>query len=71
MTDHPLTDEMIDEIELKFGRPCSECNNDFNMRAAYDKGYADALEDAQDIITCIQRKDSPSIPITLEELKDL
>ena len=54
-----------------------------DMRVAYDKGYdkgyAAALEDvyvrlpedAQDIITCIQRKNSPSTPITLEELKDL
>ena len=76
MTDHPLTDKMCRiiaphilfnastqgyEIEL-------ECDN---MRAAYDVGYAQALEDLQDVITSIQRKDSPSIPITLNELKDL
>ena len=42
-----------------------------DMRAAYDVGYAQALEDVQDTITCIQRKYSPSTPITLEELKDL
>ena len=71
---HPLTDEMCKQIQLhNFNQTDKErivvvadC-----MRAAYDKGYADALEDVQDTITCIQRKDSPSIPITLEELKDL
>ena len=64
---HPLTDEMCKQIQLHiFNQTDEDC-----MRAAYDKGYADALEDAQDIITCIQRKDSPSTPITLEELKDL
>ena len=77
MTDkkHPLTDKMCEEIQLYiFNQTDEDC-----MRAAYDKGYADALEkgyadaleDVQDVITCIQRKDSPSIPITLNELKDL
>ena len=64
---HPLTDEMCKQIQLHiFNQTDEDC-----MRAAYDKGYADALEDVQDTITCIQRKDSPSTPITLEELKDL
>ena len=34
MTDHPLTDEMIDEIQMSFGGPCFECYDD--MRAVYD-----------------------------------
>ncbi len=32
---HPLTDEMIDEIQIRFGGPCSEGYDD-NMRAAAD-----------------------------------
>ena len=32
---HPLTDEMIDEIQIKFGGPCLEGYDD-NMRAAAD-----------------------------------
>ena len=64
---HPMTDEMIDEIQMSFGGPCLTCYDD--MRAAYDVGYAKALEDVQDVITCIQRKDSPTEPITLEELE--
>ena len=71
---HPLTDEKCNKLSIF---DLDECSAPYaygimaDMRAAYDKGYADALEDAQDIITCIQRKDSPSTPITLEELKDL
>ena len=42
MTDHPLTDELIDQIQMKFGGPCFECYDD--IRAAYDKGAADRLE---------------------------
>lgn len=67
---HPLTDEMCESI-------CQYCNsftsqNEIwfqSIRDAYDVGYAQALEDLQDVITSIQRKDSPSIPITLEELE--
>ena len=43
-----------------------------DMRVAYDKGYdkgyAAALEDIQDILICIQRKDSTPMPTTLHEL---
>ena len=55
---HPLTDEMINSI-AGLHLPLDEDD----MRAAYDLGYAQALEDLQDIITCIQRRDNPSIPI--------
>ena len=34
MTDHPLTDEMIDEIQMRFDGFCFECHDD--MRAAYN-----------------------------------
>lgn len=105
MTDkqHPLTDEMIQGIWDKVGNDIVDAKDedldgfveDALMRAAYDIGYAQALEgvqnaitrvlrykrkdspyaesleDVQDAITSIQRKDSPSTPITLEELKDL
>ena len=39
---HPLTDETIDEIQMRFGGPCLECYDD--MRGAYDKGFDDAIE---------------------------
>lgn len=66
---HPLTDEICDEL-------WDEHACYFNLyeevrltcRAAYDMGYTEGLEDAQDIITCLQRKNSPSKPVTLEEL---
>ena len=41
---HPLTDEIIDEIQMRLGGPCPECHDDIHMRAAYDKGDADRLE---------------------------
>ena len=66
---HPLTDEIIDEIIDEFAP--DEWIFDWTydlMRAAYDMGYTEGLEDAQDIITCLQRKNSPSKPVTLEEL---
>ena len=39
---HPLTDKMIDQIQMSHGGPCFECYPD--LRAAYDKGAADMLE---------------------------
>ena len=65
MTDHPLTDVRIYDEIITLELP--SINDD--LRAAFDLGYAQALEDVQDTITCIQRKDSPTEPITLEELE--
>ena len=70
---HPLTDEMCEKI-YPYVKSVFDSDDEHTgkaMRAAYDLGYAQALEDVQDIITCIQRKNSTPIPITLEELKDL
>lgn len=39
---HPLTDEMIDQIQVELGGPCFQCYED--MRHAYDKGSKDMLE---------------------------
>ena len=62
---HPLTDEMCKEIQFEdIFRTQADC-----MRVAYDLGYTQGLENAADLITCIQRKDSPATPITLEELE--
>lgn len=74
MTNHPLTDEIIEEIWDTTG-PCDPAYfgerhpSPEEMRAAYDLGYTQGLEDASDLITCLQRKDSPAEPITLEELE--
>ena len=85
---HPLTDKDIQSIWDKVGNDIVNAKDEdlggefienALIRAAYDVGYAQALEDvyvrlpedAQDIITCIQRKNSPSTPITLEELKEI
>ena len=65
---HPLTDEMIDEIFAN-RQWWQSPDNVACLRAAYDVGYAQSLEDLQDIIICIQRKDSPAMPVTLEELE--
>ena len=65
MTHHPLTDVRIYDEIITLELP--SINDD--LRAAFDLGYAQALEDVQDTITCIQRKDSPTEPITLEELE--
>ena len=68
---HPLTNEMIESISCfylsKWGDTGEGIKQD--MRAAYDRGYADALEDIQDVLTCIQRKDSTPMPTALHELK--
>ena len=53
---HPLTDEKCNKLSIF---DLDECSAAYaygimaDMRAAYDKGYADALEDVQDTITCI------------------
>ena len=44
MTNHPLTDEMIEKIEMRFGGPCERCNNDMNMRAAADWQLEQVIE---------------------------
>lgn len=69
MTDHPLTDEMC---EILSRQPWLDPDVDVegtihDMRAAYNLGYTQGLEDAQDVITCLQRKDSAPIPFTLED----
>ena len=67
---HPLTDEMCESIIQNCDSFAFQNVIWFqSMRASYDFGYAQALEDLQDVITSIQRKDSPSIPITLKELE--
>lgn len=40
---HPLTDEMIDEIQIRFGGPCIEGYDD-NMRAAADWQFEKVIE---------------------------
>ena len=80
---HPLTDEIMRKIHGN--RPgYSNPFDEDDMRAAYDLGWKNAkrqdeayireayrqgLEDAQDIATCIHRKDSLAKPVTLEELE--
>ena len=39
---HPLTDKLIDKIQMKCDGPCFQCYDD--MRASYDKGFNDAIE---------------------------
>ena len=54
MDDRPfLTDEMIDEIQMRFGGPCFECYDD--LRFAYNLGYAQALKDVhvEDLIKAL------------------
>ena len=45
MTDHPLTDEMIQEIGRSVGGYEFNDSCHAEMRAAYDKGYRDASGD--------------------------
>ena len=70
---HPLTDEICRSIAACYPYnkhiDIEDCGHVHDMRAAYDLGYAQALEDVQDIITCVQRKDSPPRSVTLEELE--
>ena len=67
---HPLTDEICDELWDKHA--CYFALYEevrLVCRAAYDMGYTEGLEDVQDIITCLHRKNSPEKPVTLEELE--
>ena len=80
MTEHPLSDEVIEQnfapeygyVESDSILGVSEVCHGFSphdLRAAYDMGYTQGLEDASDIVTCVQRKDSIAKPVTLEELE--
>lgn len=54
---HPLTDEMMREIHGN--RPgYSNPFDEDDMRAAYDKGYAQALKDANYMTICLKRKEN-------------
>ena len=67
---HPLTDEICDALWDENGQYYALYEEvRLTCRAAYDVGYAQALEDVSDLITCLQRKDSSPEPITLEELE--
>ena len=48
MTDHPLTDEMIQEIAISVGGYEFNDSCHAEMRAAYDKGDRDRLEQCID-----------------------
>jgi hypothetical protein len=59
---HPLTDEMIEEI-AQFEPDLTDplrLNRTYDMRAAYDKGYAQALKDANYMTICLKRKENNS-----------
>ena len=53
---HPLTDEICDELWDEHACYFNLYEVRLTCRAAYDMGYTEGLEDAQDIITCLQRK---------------
>ena len=68
--EHPLTDEMIDQIQMSCGGPCFECYDD--MRAAYDMGadrkfkqVIEWLEDCSIYDTIVYRGES----VLVEELR--
>ena len=56
---HPLTDEICEELSPWYIANFDEYDADRirkGMRAAYDMGYTQGLEDASDMVTRLQRK---------------
>ena len=47
---HPLTDEIIEEIEMRAGGPCERCNDALNMRAAYDLAVEQITEQWEELM---------------------
>ena len=45
---HPLTDEMIDEIQMRHGGPCFECYDD--LRSAADWQLEQVIEQWEEVI---------------------